>query len=242
MPNGNGFLLFCRARKATLADQGKTIAGSLKRSCGSCAPGRRGAICQRRSASGPRSGSASADGRSTACSSGFLRHCRKIPISNTRSSTARRQGSPARRRRKRGTQNQAIGRSRGGLTTKIVALVDALGNLARFVLLPGHRHDSLGVDPLITGVDFDALIADKAFDNDALRATLIERGAVAVIPAKADRKSPIPHDVEMYKWRHLIENCFQRMKEFRRIATRYDKTDTSFAAAIYLVAAFLALK
>ena len=75
-----------------------------------------------------------------------------------------------------------------------------------------------------------------------MRATLIERGAVAVIPAKADRKTPIPHDVEMYKWRHLIENCFQRMKEFRRIATRYDKTDTSFAAAIYLVAAFLALK
>ena len=88
------------------------------------------------------------------------------------------------RRRKKGTQNQAIGRSRGGLTTKIVALVDALGSVARFVLLPGHRHDSIGVEPLITGVDFDALIADKAFDNDALRATLNDRGATAVIPAK----------------------------------------------------------
>jgi len=117
-----------------------------------------------------------------------------------------------------------------------------LGNLARFVLLPGQRHDSIGVEPLIDGVDFDALLADKAFDNDALRATLKERGAVAVIPAKADRKAPIPHDAEMYAWRHLIENFFQRIKEFRRIATRYDKTDTSFAAAIYLVAAFLALK
>ena len=114
--------------------------------------------------------------------------------------------------------------------------------MARFVLLPGHRHDSIGVEPLITGVDFDALIADKAFDNDALRATLNDRGATAVIPAKTDRKTPIPHDSEMYKWRHLIENFFQRIKEFRRIATRYDKTDTSYAAAIYLVAAFLALK
>ena len=142
----------------------------------------------------------------------------------------------------KGTQNQAIGRSRGGLTTKIVALVDALGNLARFVLLPGQRHDSIGVEPLITGVDLDALIADKAFDQDDLRATLNDRGAMAVIPAKADRKTPIPHDAEMYKWRHLIENFFQRIKEFRRIATRYDKTDESFAAAIYLVAAFLALK
>jgi transposase len=95
---------------------------------------------------------------------------------------------------------------------------------------------------LITGVDFDALIADKAFDNDALRATLNERGAIAVIPSKTDRKAPIPHDAEMYKWRHLVENFFQRIKEFRRIATRYDKTDTSFAAAIYIVTAFLALK
>ena len=103
--------------------------------------------------------------------------------------------------------------------------------MARFVLLPGQRHDSVGVEPLITGVDFDALIADKAFDNDALRATLNEREAIAVIPAKADRKTPIAHDAEMYNWRHLIENFFQRIKEFRRIATRYDKTDASFAAA-----------
>jgi transposase len=152
------------------------------------------------------------------------------------------QGPPTRHRRKRGTQNQAIGKSRGGLTTKIVALADALGNLARFVLLPGQRHDSIGVEPLITGLDFAALIADKAFDNNALRASLNERGALAVIPAKANRITPIPHDAEMYKWRHLVENLFQRIKEFRRIATRYDKTDTSFAAAIYLVGAFLALK
>jgi transposase len=124
----------------------------------------------------------------------------------------------------------------------VVALVDALGNLARFVLLPGQRHDSVGVAPLITGVDFDALIADKAFDNNAIRASLNDRGATAVIPSKADRITPIPHDTEMYKWRHLVENCFQRLKEFRRIATRYDKTDSSFAAALYLVGALLALR
>lgn len=123
-----------------------------------------------------------------------------------------------------------------------MALVDALGNLVRFVLLPGQRHDSLGIAPLIHGLDFDALIADKAFDNNALRATLNERGATAVIPSKADRTTPIPHDTEIYKWRHLVENFFQRIKEFRRIATRYDKTDASFAAAVYLVGAYLALK
>jgi transposase len=123
-----------------------------------------------------------------------------------------------------------------------VALVDALGNLVRFLLLPGQRHDSVGVEPPIAGLDFDALIADKAFDNNALRATLNERGAVAVIPSTARRNPPIPHDAELYKWRHLVENFFQKLKEFRRIATRYDKTDASFRAAIHLVGVFLALK
>jgi transposase len=123
-----------------------------------------------------------------------------------------------------------------------VALVDALGNLVRFVLLPGQRHDSIGVKPLIADIEFAALLADKAFDSNAIRAELDERGALTVIPSKADRKPLIPHDAEMYKWRHLIENCFQRLKEFRRIATRYDKTDTSFAAVLHLVAAFLALR
>lgn len=142
----------------------------------------------------------------------------------------------------RGTQNQAIGKSRGGLTTKIVVLVDALGNLVRFILLPGQRHDSVGVEPLLCGVALDALIGDKAFDSDWLLAELNERGALAVIPPNACRAGKIPYDKEMYKWRHLIENLFQKLKEFRRIATRYDKTDTSFRAAIHLVATFLALK
>src|SRR5262245_5981854 len=147
-----------------------------------------------------------------------------------------RPGPPTWHRGKRGTQNQAIGRSRGGLTTKIMALVDALGNLIRFVLLPGQRHDSIGVEPLITGLDFEALIGDKAFDNNWLRASLNERGAAAVIPSKADRAGRIPHDAEMYKWRHLVENFFCSLKAFRRIATRYEKTDACFAGFLNLVA------
>jgi transposase len=120
-----------------------------------------------------------------------------------------------------------------------MALVDALGNLVRFVLLPGQRHDSIGVEPLITGLDFEALIGDKAFDNNWLRTTLNERGALAVIPSKADRVERIPHDREMYKWRHLVENFFCRLKAFRRIATRYEKTDACFTAMINLVAVIL---
>ena len=120
-----------------------------------------------------------------------------------------------------------------------MALVDALGNLVRFVLLPGQRHDSIGVEPLITGLEFKALLGDKAFDNNWLRANLNERGAAAVIPSKADRAGRIPYDVEMYRWRHLIENFFCKLKEFKRIAMRADKTDQSFAAMIYLVAAVI---
>lgn len=123
-----------------------------------------------------------------------------------------------------------------------MALVDALGNLVRFILLPGQRHDSVGVAPLITGLDFGALIADKAFDNNWLRAELNDRGALAVIPPNGSRAKTIPYDREIYKWRHLVENFFQKIKEFRRVATRFDKTDTSYAAEIHLVAAFLALK
>ena len=141
-----------------------------------------------------------------------------------------------------GTRTQAIGRSRGGLTTKIVALVDALGNLVRFVLLPGQRHDSVGVAPLLTDLDFAALLADKAFDSDGFRTELDNRGAVAVIPPKANRVTTIPCDFEMDKWRHLVENFFCQIKEFRRIATRYDKTDTSFAAMIHLVGSVLATR
>ena len=110
----------------------------------------------------------------------------------------------------------------------------------RFVLLPGQRHDSVGVAPLISGIDFGALLGDKAFDADWLRAELDARGATAVVPPKASHKSLIPCDQAMYRWRHLIENYFAKLKEFRAIATRYDKTADSFRATINLAAAIIA--
>ena len=127
-----------------------------------------------------------------------------------------------------------------GRTTKIVALVDALGNLVQFLLLPGQAHDMKGVAPLIKGVSFDALLADKAFDADWLLQDLDERGATAVIPPKTNRKIQRNYDAEVYKWRHLVENYFAKIKEFRGIATRYDKTDCSYAACWNLVAALIA--
>ena len=125
------------------------------------------------------------------------------------------------------------------MTTKILALTDALGNLVRFVLLPGHRFDTVGVPPLIDGVCFNALIADKAFDSDALIADLNDRGAKIVIAQHQRRAQKRPFDAEMYRWRHLIENFFCKLKEFKRIAMRADKTDQSFAANIHLAAAVI---
>ena len=125
------------------------------------------------------------------------------------------------------------------MTTKILALTDALGNLVRFELLPGHRYDTIGLPPLIAGLEFDALIADKAFDSNAIIADLNERGAKIVISQHPRRIAPLKIDLEMYKWRHLIENFFCKLKEFKRIALRADKTDQSFAAMIHLAGAVI---
>ena len=125
------------------------------------------------------------------------------------------------------------------MTTKILALTDALGNLVRLTLMPGQRHDTVGVAPLIEGVSFDALIADKAFDSDAIVADLDERGAKVVISQHPRRSRPLAIDEEMYKWRHLIENFFCKLKEFKRIALRADKTDQSFTAMIHIAAAVI---
>jgi transposase len=125
------------------------------------------------------------------------------------------------------------------MTTKILALTDALGNLVRFVLLPGHRFDTVGVAPLIKGLQFDALLGDKAFDSNTIIAELDERGAKVVISQHPRRATPRPIDAEVYKWRHLIENFFCKLKEFKRIAMRSDKTDQSFSAMIHLAAAVI---
>ena len=125
------------------------------------------------------------------------------------------------------------------MTTRILALTDAPGNLVRFVLLPGHRFDTVGVAPLIADVEFGGLIADKAFDSNAIIVELDERGAKVVISQHPRRAIPLAIDAQVYKWRHLIENFFCKLREFKRIALRSDKTDQSFSAMIHLAAAVI---
>ena len=125
------------------------------------------------------------------------------------------------------------------MTTKILALTDALGSLVCFDLLPGNRYDTVGVAPLIKGVAFAGLIADKAFDTDAIITDLNQRGAKVVISQHPRSSQPLDIDLDIYKWRHLIENFFCKLKEFKRIAMRSDKTDASFTAMIYATAAVI---
>ena len=146
------------------------------------------------------------------------------------------------RAQKRGSDDEAIGRSRGGPSTKINAVVDALGNPLRFILTPGQVHDSKQSEALIEGFDFDKLLADKGYDSDRFRLVIAAAGAEAVIPSIGSRSQPIPYDKHTYKERNLVERFFCWIKQFRRIATRYEKTASSFAAMLYLAAAMVWLR
>jgi transposase len=124
------------------------------------------------------------------------------------------------------------------LSTKIHTTVDALGNPTSFHLTEGQACELDGADVLLPPLEAKTVIADKGFDADKrVLDPLKEAGKQAVIPPKANRKVPREYDKELYKARHLIENFFAKLKQFRAIATRYDKTARNFLAAIHLAAA-----
>ena len=128
------------------------------------------------------------------------------------------------------------------MTTKILALTDALGNLVRFVLLPGHRFDTVGVAPLIDGLTFGGFIADKAFDSNSIIADLNERGAKIVISQHPRRALPLSIDTELYKWRHLIENFFGKLIHLDIATTQPHAVKQMLAAGLSLEEALASLK
>ena len=126
------------------------------------------------------------------------------------------------------------------MSTKIHARVDALGNPTGFHLTPGQAHDLVGADALLPGLEADALLTDKAYDADEwVIEPLRDAGIEPVIPSKANSKEPRPYDKDLYKARSLIEIFFCKLKQFRVIATRYDKTARNFLAAVHLAAALV---
>jgi transposase len=126
------------------------------------------------------------------------------------------------------------------LSSKIHTMVDALGNPVGFFLTGGQAHDLIGADHLLPEMQAGTLIADKAFDaNERVIEPLAAAGKTAVIPPTANRKSSRVYDRDLYKARHLIENFFAKLKQFRAIATRYDKTARNFLAAVHLAASII---
>jgi transposase len=142
--------------------------------------------------------------------------------------------------RKRGEKKQAVGRSRGGRNTKIHALGDAKGRLVAILLTGGQAHDCPPAQRLIRRTKPPKhLLGDTAYDSAGLRLWLKERGTKAVIPNHSRRKQPFSFNKRLYKERRRIENAFNRLKDFRRIATRYDRLARNYLASVCLVAALV---
>lgn len=139
-------------------------------------------------------------------------------------------------------EDEALGRSRGGFSTKIHVAVDGLGNPVRVLLSPGQAGDITFAPELIAGLDVGAVIGDKGYDGNALVRTIEASGAEAVIPSKKNRLEQRDYDRHVYKVRNLVERFFNQLKQLRRVATRYEKTAASFLAMVHLGATMILLK
>jgi transposase len=141
-----------------------------------------------------------------------------------------------------GQAQQALGRSRGGFSTKIHLTLEALGNALRFVLTAGQCADSPQAEPLLADLLFARLIADKAYDTHHLRKLLATLGAEAVIPPKANRKTQFDYDSHLYKERHLVESFINKLKYYRRIFTRFDKLASRYLGFVQFASALIWLR
>jgi transposase len=139
---------------------------------------------------------------------------------------------------------QAIGKSRGGNTTKIHLICEKKGKPVHFHLSSGNLHDMTVAEALLSGIDEDAkkIIGDKGYDSDAIRETIESRGSEAVIPFKINRKDPGKLRKKIYRKRHRIENAFCALKQFRCVATRYEKLVLNYAGVIAMVCVIQWLK
>lgn len=130
-----------------------------------------------------------------------------------------------------------MGRSRGGLTTKIHALVDAWGLPIRLVLTPGQAHDRHGADLLLNDLDEAAVVlGDRAYDADWIRERIEAQGAAPNIPDRCNRRERHCFSRALYKERNRVERFFNKIKQFRRVATRYEKLGDNFLAMVKLAA------
>lgn len=136
-------------------------------------------------------------------------------------------------------EREALGRSKGGFTTKIHTLTDALGNPLEFVLTPGQKNDITQAKNLVKNVSDTICLADKGYDADHFIKELGRKNCVPVIPPRSNRKQPRDYDKELYKERNLIECFFSKIKQFRRIFSRYEKLSQSYLSLLHFVGALI---
>ena len=147
-----------------------------------------------------------------------------------------------RRRGKKSEGEQALGRSRGGFSSKLHAAGDSLGNPLAFSLTAGQQGDAPQAPPLLDGITATAVIADKAYDTDAILQAVAAGRALAVIPPRATRIHQRPTDWHLYQQRPKIENLFGFMKHYRRVFARFEKLARRYLAFVHLVAACIMLR
>lgn len=146
------------------------------------------------------------------------------------------------RQKNGGQEAQALGRSRGGFSTKIHAKVDGLGNPLRFILTSGERHESTQAEALLGEQVGDYVLADRAFDSDDVIAFIIDHGAIPVIPSRKNRKVPRDYDTWRYRERALAECFFNKIKHFRHIFSRFDKLASRFLGFLHFAGALIWLR
>ncbi len=137
---------------------------------------------------------------------------------------------------------QALGRSRGGHSTKIHLATDALGNALRFILTGGQHNDITQGEALIENLVADYVLADKGYDADAFVLKLKEMGAEVIIPSRVNRKQQREIDEHLYKERHLIECCIGKLKHFRRVFSRFDKLAKNYLSFVYFASTIVWLR
>jgi transposase len=136
----------------------------------------------------------------------------------------------------------ALGRSKGGFSTKLHLAAEALGNGVRFALTAGQRHDITQAPALIEGLAGQFVMADKAYDADAFIEQIATQGAQAVIPSKANRKTTRAYDEHLYKERHVVECFINKLKHFRRVFSRFEKLSKNYLSFVHLVSAIIWLR
>ena len=146
------------------------------------------------------------------------------------------------RQKNGGQAEQALGRSRGGFSTKIHVTVDGLGNPLRLRLTAGQRHDVILANEMIADLHFDYVIADRGYTAHDFRSQILASGAELVIPPKRNARDPHDYDTWLYRERHLIECFIGKIKHYRRVFSRFDKLASRYLAFLHLTSTLIGLR